>query len=239
MAQLCTFCTMIFAVSLMLFFQFYGYRSKALAELLPYWGDDCATDACKSNEAVYRVGSAVWAFFATVSLACAADPADNDAGWANLAKPTALLALLAIAACLPADVVLEVGRIPGRSVGGSVGRSVGRSGRSTGRSVGQSVGHIGHVGQLVGRSRGGVGAAFDGRRHHRRHRSGRRSREGRTSIGAGERRRERATGGSTIVTHRDSAPRTTGAPSHERLFRRRARRRRPTAIALAASAARR
>jgi hypothetical protein len=138
MAQLCTFCTMIFAVSLMLFFQFYGYRSKALAELLPYWGDDCATDACKSNEAVYRVGSAVWAFFATVSLACAADPANNDAGWANLAKPTALLALLAIAACLPADVVLEVGRIPGRSVGGSVGRSVRSVDWSVCRSVGRS-----------------------------------------------------------------------------------------------------
>ena len=113
-AKVHVFVLMMFNVGLCLWFQFYGYKAPALS-LLPSWGAGCHTDACRSDEAVYRVASAAWAFFASMSALCACRRDAHHACWCT--KWLYWAALVLVSLTLPATTFtggfLDLARVGG------------------------------------------------------------------------------------------------------------------------------
>ena len=113
-AKVHVFVLMMANVGLCLWFQFYGYKTP-LFSLLPSWGAGCDTDACRSDEAVYRVASAAWAFFASMSALCVCRRDAHHACWCSkwLYWATLVLVSLALPATTFTGGFLDLARVGG------------------------------------------------------------------------------------------------------------------------------
>ena len=66
------------------------------------WGAGCDSEACRSDEAVYRVASATWLLFASTAALCACRPDTHHECWGTKWLCWALL--VGIALVVPASV---------------------------------------------------------------------------------------------------------------------------------------